>query len=80
MNWKFSTPLGNQTAVDAAHLYVKTLNYNILNNIVGESGLLMLTNIELSNILYSVVNVYAPNDSCNRNIFFSICTKFNQES
>jgi len=52
------------------HIYTLIINYKIFNNIVGESGRLLLTNIELSNIVFSVVNVYAPNDSCNRNIFF----------
>ena len=50
MNGKFSTLLGNQTAVAAAHLYVKNLITIFLNNIVGKSSRLLLTNIELSNI------------------------------
>jgi len=62
---------GKSNSCGCSTLINRKLRYKILNNVVGESGRLLLTNIEISYTVFSMVNMYAPNDYCSRNIFFN---------
>jgi len=61
-DWEMINSFEKSNSCGCSTLINRKLRYKILNNVVGESGRLLLTNIEISDTVFSIVNMYAPND------------------
>jgi len=48
----------------------KKLTYKLINTITDTEGRLLIVNIELSDTVYTLINIYAHNDRTQRNAFF----------
>jgi len=46
------------------------LIYKLINTITDTEGRLLIVNIELSDTVYTLINIYARNDRTQRNDFF----------
>ena len=72
--WKleyiFSYSYGSSASKGVSILISKTLNYDIIVFFIDNNGRYVLLNIEISKNVYSLLNVYAPNDKTMRNTFF----------
>ena len=59
---------GNNSSRGCATLILKSLNANMIDINIDKSGRYIFMNLELNNTIYSILNIYAPNDN-NKLIF-----------
>jgi len=52
------------------------LDYTIINSHSDKAGRVILLNVEINKCVYTFVNVYAPNNSANRKVFFREVNEF----
>ena len=71
---------GSSASKGASILISKTLNYDVIDYVIDKNGRFILLNIEISKNIYSLVNVYAPNDKTMRNTFFKSIDTLLRES
>ena len=54
-DWEMISSFGKSNSCGCSTLINRKLRYKILNNVVGESGRLLLTNIEISDTVFSLL-------------------------
>ena len=69
-SWHLYHSFGSNISRGCSILIHKTFDCAITNFKLDENGRYVLLNLEIENSQYTLINVYANNDSKNRNIFF----------
>ena len=70
---------GDNASRGCATLISKSLNANMIDINTDENGRYIFINLELENTIYSLLNIYAPNDQRMRNLFFNSIDKLLKE-
>ena len=78
-SFDFYHSYGNSSSRGCAILISKKLNANIIDTKVDENGRYVFMNLELENTIYSILNIYAPNDLRLRNLFSNSIDKLLKE-
>lgn len=73
---KYFTSHGTSSSRGVAILIDEKLQYNLLDEYKDSEGRLILLNVEIHNIIYSLVNIYSPNNESDRNRFFKKVNEF----
>ena len=69
--WTVINSYGNNTSRGCSTLILNSLNHEILNYNIDTSGRFVIINLQVDKCIYTIINVYAPNDQRLRNIFFN---------
>ena len=48
----------------------KNVEFKLIDEYKDNEGRLLLINVEINNVIYTIINVYAPNSMKKRNTFF----------
>ena len=62
---------GTTSSRGCAILISKKLNANIIDTKADQNGRYIFINLEIEITIYSIINIYAPNDQRLRNLFFN---------
>ena len=64
---------GTNNSRGCSILIKDNLNFNLIDNKIDQEGRYNFINIEINKTIYSIFNIYAPNDAYNRSQFFEKC-------
>ena len=70
-DWKCIHAFGERNSRGCSILLHKNITYEILNQSTDINGRYILLNIQIYEIVYTIITVYAPNDKKSRNIFYN---------
>lgn len=70
---------GTSQSCGVAIFLTKNLEYEIIDVHRDNDGRLLLVNLKINDNVYTIINIYAPNDKNRRNIFFKNLKTFTQE-
>ena len=71
-NWKCYHSYGESNAKGCSIIISNKINFNIIDSYIDTNGRYVLLNIEALNNVFSLLNIYAPNDKKLRTQFFEI--------
>jgi exonuclease III len=57
----------------------KNIEFKLIDEYKDNEGRLLLINVEINNAIYSIINIYAPNNMKKRNTFFKQIDRFINE-
>ena len=57
----------------------KNVEFKLIDEYKDNEGRLLLINVEINNAIYTIINIYAPNNMKKRNIFFKQVDRFINE-
>ena len=69
-DWDMYHSFGKTNSRGCSIYIQKKLTYTLINTITDTEGRLLIVNIELSDTVYTLINIYAHNDRTQRNDFF----------
>jgi exonuclease III len=77
--WDLYHSHGDSKSKGVSIIIKKSLQYVVIDTYIDTNGRYILINIETQNNNISLLNIYAPNDKKQRNVFFDLISKILNE-
>lgn len=69
--WELFHSFGHSNSKGCTILISKTLNHKVIDTLDDHNGRYVLINIEIQNDIYSLLDIYSPNEKTLRSAFFT---------